>query len=96
MEEFQQHGERVISEFPHPNIHPLIPKVFETAHPGDQHRVPISKQLVYLRLEQAEYRNGNYEEVATAAKDRLAIINEDRIVNVLLVQHEPSTQVERK
>ena len=95
-ETFRHYGQRITSEFPHQNIHPLIPKVFETAHPGDQHRIPIGRQLVYLRLVEAEYRNGNYDEVAFATKDRLAIMNEEKILSVLFVQHQPQTRIGQK
>ncbi len=92
-ETFRQYGERITSEFPHPKIHPLIPKVFEKSRVGDQHRIPIGNQLVYLRLEQAEYRNGSYDEVALAVKDRLAMENEEKIVNTLFRASEPTTRV---
>ena len=95
-ETFRQYGQRVTSEFPHQSIHPLIPKVFEAAQPGDQHRIPIGRQLVYLRLVEAEYRNGSYDEVASEIKDRLAIINEERILNSLFIQHQPPSRVGMK
>ena len=90
---FREDGELVRSEFPHPNIHPLITRILKVASVGDQHRVPIAGDFVYLRVEHAEHRRGTYSEVELNVKDKLAALHEEKIVYTMVVRNTPVTRI---
>ncbi len=93
---FCEYGELVSSRFPHAKTHALILKILKDATVGDQHRVPIAGDLVYLKVEQAEHRRGTYSEVEIDVKDKLAALNEEKVVNSIFVRSPPATRISLK
>ncbi len=93
---FREYGELVRSKFPHPKTHALILKILKDATVGDQHRVPIAGDLLYLKVEQSEHRPGTYPEVELDVKDKLAALNEEKVVNSIFVRSPPANRISLK